>query len=151
MTSWAHEDPAETIRELVERTRQELGLDNPEMAVRYAEAALSLADELGSRPDVAAAARDSETLFRRVFERYIGRLDSILVIGDIPSGQSKLSPQQAFLLSRIEGTLSVEEAIDLSPLPRLQTLRHLADLLSAGHLHLDRTSTDRTTSRRRGP
>ncbi len=151
MTSWTDEEPAETIRGLVERTRQELGLDNPEMALRYAEAALSLADALSSRSDVGEAVRGAETLFRRVFERYIGRLDATLVIGDVPSGQSKLSPQQAFLLSRIEGMLSVEEAIDLSPLPRLQTLRHLADLLSAGHLHLERTSTDRTTSRRRGP
>ena len=125
-------------------------MDNPEMALRYAESALSLADELSSRADIVDAARGAETLFRRVFERYIGRLDATLIVEDIPSGESKLSPQQAFLLSRIEGNLSVEEAIDLSPLPRVQTLRHLADLISAGHLHLDRTSTDRTTSRRRG-
>lgn len=150
MTSWAHEDPAETVRELVERTRQELGLDNPDMALRYAESALALADELSLRADVQEATRGAETLFRRVFERYIGRLDATLIVSDIPSGDSKLSPQQAFLLSRIEGNLTVEEAIDLSPLPRVQTLRLVADLISAGHLHLDRTSTDRTTSRRRG-
>ena len=132
------------------RARQELGLDNPEMALRYAESALSISDDLRSNPEVVATMQASESLFERVFERYVGRLDGILALGDLPASQSKLSPHQAFLLSRIDGPFSVEEAIDLSPLPRMQTLRHLADLIRTGHLRLERTSIDRTTSRRRG-
>lgn len=148
-TSWTRKDPVKAVRDLVERTRQELGLDNPEMALRYAESALSISDDLSTNSEVVATAHAAETLFERVFERYIGRLDAILAIGDLPSGYAKLSPQQAFLLSRIDGPVSVEEAIDLSPLPRVQTLRHLADLIHTGHLRLERTSIDRTTSRRR--
>lgn len=149
-TSWTRKDPVKAVRDLVERARQELGLDNPEMALRYAESALSISDDLRSNPEVVATMQASESLFERVFERYVGRLDGILALGDLPASQSKLSPHQAFLLSRIDGPFSVEEAIDLSPLPRMQTLRHLADLIRTGHLRLERTSIDRTTSRRRG-
>lgn len=149
-TSWTRKDPVSAIQELIERTRQELGLDNPQMALRYAESALSIADDLSGRSDVTEAAASATSLFERVFERYIGRLDVPVTLTEIPSGHSKLSPQQAFLLSRIDGEISVEEAIDLSPLPRVQTLRHFADLLRSGLIQLERASNDKTTSRRRG-
>lgn len=149
-TSWTRKDPAQAVQELVERTRQELGLDNPAMALRYAESALTIADQASARPDVVEATTAAGPLFESVFERYIGRLDAVLTHAEVPSGESRLSPQQAFLLSRVDGQTSVEEALDLSPLPRLQSLRHFADLIRGGLLRLDRPTSDRTTSRRRG-
>jgi serine/threonine protein kinase len=149
-TSWTRKEPATAVRELVERTRQELGLDNATMALRYAESALTIADQAPGHQEVAELIAAASPLFEDVFERSIGRLDAVLTVAEAPSGGSRLSPQQAFLLSRVDGHTSVEEALDLSPLPRLQSLRHFAELIRSGLLRLDRPSSDRTTSRRRG-
>jgi hypothetical protein len=45
---------------------------------------------------------------------------------------ASLSPERAFLLSRLEGGLSFEEALDLAPMPRQDALRHLVGLLRSG-------------------
>ncbi len=148
-TSWSKKDPVATVRDLVARAHQELGLDSLELSHSYAESALTICDELSSNPELRQEIERSTTVLERVFERYIGRLDAAIVLGEIPSGIASLSPQQAFLLSRVDGYLTVEEAIDLSPLPRVQTLRHVAGLVRAGHLRLDRTTIDRPTQRRR--
>jgi serine/threonine-protein kinase len=148
-TSWSKKDPVATVRDLVARAHQELGLDSLELSHSYAESALTICDELSSNPELRQEVERSTTVLERVFERYIGRLDAAIVLGEIPSGIASLSPQQAFVLSRVDGYLTVEEAIDLSPLPRVQTLRHVAGLVRAGHLRLDRTTIDRPTQRRR--
>jgi hypothetical protein len=150
-TSWSKKDPATTVRDLIARAHQELGLDTPELALSYAESALAIADELSTHAEVKQQVEANTRVLERIFERVIGRLDATIVLGEIPSGVAPLSPHQAFLLSRIDGYMTVEEALDLSPLPRMQTLRHLADLLRSGYLRLDRTTIDRPTSRRRGP
>ncbi len=150
-TSWSKKDPATTVRDLIARAHQELGLDTPELALSYAESALAIADELSTHAEVKQQVEANTRVLERIFERVIGRMDAAISLGEIPSGAAPLSPHQAFLLSRIDGHLTVEEALDLSPLPRMQTLRHLADLLRAGYLRLDRTTIDRPTTRRRGP
>jgi len=45
---------------------------------------------------------------------------------------SRVSPEQAFLLSRLDGGVSVEEVLDLSPLSRRDTLRQLLALTRDG-------------------
>ncbi len=150
-TSWSKKDPATTVRDLIARAHQELGLDTPELALSYAESALSIADELSTHAEVKQQVEANTRVLERIFERVIGRLDAAIVLGEVPSGVSPLSPHQAFLLSRVDGHMTVEEALDLSPLSRMQTLRHLADLLRSGYLRLDRTTIDRPTSRRREP
>ncbi len=50
---------------------------------------------------------------------------------------SGLTPEQAFMLSRLEGGLSVDEALDVSPLPRKDSLRVLVELMHAGHLTVE--------------
>jgi hypothetical protein len=57
----------------------------------------------------------------------------------VPStpGDLRIRPQQAFLLSRLEGHSSVEELLDLSPLPRRETLRHLVSMLQKGVLGVE--------------
>jgi hypothetical protein len=43
-----------------------------------------------------------------------------------------LGPQAAFVLSRIDGQSSVEDVLDMSSFPRVETLRILYDLLQQG-------------------
>ena len=44
----------------------------------------------------------------------------------------RFSPEQAFLLSRVDGGVTLEETIDLSPLPRQKTLRLLVSMMRQG-------------------
>jgi hypothetical protein len=45
-----------------------------------------------------------------------------------------ISPRAAFLLSRIDGTLTIDELLDVSGMPRLEAFRHLCQLYLRGIL-----------------
>jgi len=49
-------------------------------------------------------------------------------------GGAPISPRAAFLLSRIDGTLSLDEILDVSGMPRLEAYRYLCQLLLRGIL-----------------
>lgn len=72
-------------------------------------------------------------LFEHVFATRIGgsaRRVRSSAAGDPASWG--LSPAEAFVLSRLDGELTVEELLDVSALPRAQALRALARLLDQG-------------------
>ncbi len=136
-TSWHSKDPVKAVQGLVDRARQELGLDNLELALSCAESAIEIAQSL-DREDVNAIITKNSTLFTRTFERRLGSFgNTIRVSTDASAGKGQgLSPEQAFLLSRLEGGLSVEEALDLSPLSREKTLAQIIGLMRLGHISL---------------
>lgn len=134
-TSWHSKDPVSAVQGLVDRGRQELGLDNLELAVSCAESALEIAQSVRNA-DVNAIISKNARLFQQIFERRLGKLNNRITVTSSPSTNVKLSPEQAFLLSRLEGGLSVEEAIDLSPMSREQTLGQLVTLMRQGHIRL---------------
>ncbi|MFQ5514320.1 MAG: hypothetical protein ACE5FG_07755 [Myxococcota bacterium] len=70
----------------------------------------------------------------REFVREIGDLSRTLTVAkDLEELKSlKLTPEEGFLLSRIDGKLSVEELISLSALGRVETLETVAKLLREG-------------------
>jgi hypothetical protein len=49
-------------------------------------------------------------------------------------GSAPISPRAAFLLSRVDGTLSLDEILDVSGMPRLEAYRYLCQLLLRGIL-----------------
>ncbi len=134
-TSWHSKDPVAAVRGLIERARQELGLDNVELAVSCAESALEISEST-DLDDVRMIIRENAGLFQRTFERKLGSLSRVIRVAADPISGKRLSPEQAFLLSRLEGGLSIEEAIDLSPLTREQTLGQIVGLVRAGHINL---------------
>ena len=72
-------------------------------------------------------------LIDHIFETRIGSLEQRLTVISVPSSMdSRVSPEQAFLLSRLDGGVSVEEVLDLSPLSRRDTLRLLLALMRDG-------------------
>jgi serine/threonine protein kinase len=73
-------------------------------------------------------------LIDEILEARIGSLDRVLSTALLPTRRAnfRISPEQAFLLSRIDGRLNVEEVIDLSPLPRQKTLRLLVGMMRDG-------------------
>ncbi len=134
-TSWHSKDPVRAVGDLIDRTRQELGLDNLDLAVNCAESAIEIAQTAKS-DEVNALITKNAGLFQRVFERRLGGLSNTLIVSASASRAHGLSPEQAFLLSRLEGGLSIEEAIDLSPMTREATLAHLVSLMRLGHISL---------------
>jgi serine/threonine-protein kinase len=129
-------DPEEIDRALL-RAREAFGLSDLNLAVSYVERAMQVADAQGvlgsTRLDADSA------LIESILQSRVGSLAGRLVVRRVPSRPSELRilPQQAFLLSRLEGRASVEEILDLSPLPRRETLRHLVSMLQKGVLGVE--------------
>jgi len=99
-----------------------------DLAATLVERALSIADALGN-PEAQAALEREEALIEGSLEMRLGRREGALRL--LPQSEDPVSllPEEAFLLSRIDGVASAEEVLDLSPLPRLRTLRLLVGLL----------------------
>jgi eukaryotic-like serine/threonine-protein kinase len=116
----------------LEQARQAHGMGDIELAVNNAETALIVADSLNT-PDAQARVESSRTLLNAIFEARLGKLSQRMVVLS-PSSHKKLrvSPEQAFLLSRVDGGVTLDEAIDLSPLPRQKTLRLLVSMMRQG-------------------
>jgi serine/threonine-protein kinase len=105
---------------------------NVDLAAKLVERALSIGDALGNSEAAAALDRE-EALIEGSLEVRLGRLDHALSVLTPPAGErASLLPEEAFLLSRVDGIASADEVIDLSPLPRLRTLRLLVRLLRRG-------------------
>ncbi len=100
-------------------------------------AALDLA--LSEDPDSALAQklvqqhRDDITA---VFQAFLGELDRAPVLArpmhELAS--APISPRAAFLLSRVDGTLTLDEILDVSGMPRLEAYRYLCQLFLRGIL-----------------
>ena len=122
---------AERVGELLDQAREALGAGAVDSAVDFAEEAIGLAntsdDYLAQR-----SVRGSETLLTRIYETRLGALTRPVVINGTPRTFSDLSPESAFLLSRLDGGVTFEEALDLSAMPRQEALRHLVNLLRTG-------------------
>lgn len=65
----------------------------------------------------------------RAYELAIGPLDQPVRHGSAPA---TLDPRTAFLLSRIDGMMSVDELLEISGMPRFEALRLLAQLVRQG-------------------
>lgn len=129
-------DPEEVGRALLS-AREAFGMSEVDLAVSYVERALQVAESLGAR---GSDRLDSDSaLIESILQSRVGSLRGRLVVRRVPStpGDLRLLPQQAFLLSRLEGHSSVEELLDVSPLPRRETLRHLVSMLQKGVLGVE--------------
>lgn len=116
----------------LEEARRARSARDIELSAKCVERALSVAEAL-SNAEAAAAVDREEALIEGALEARLGRRDWILRAR--PSGAEdrvSILPEEAFLLSRIDGVSTAEEILDLSPLPRLRTLRLLVRLLRNG-------------------
>ena len=123
---------SEVVRAL-ERARTAHDAGELDTAASHVEFALATAE--GLKSDTASAKlKRASALIDEILETRIGALDRGLSTALLPSRRAnfRVSPEQAFLLSRIDGRLNVEEVIDLSPLSRQRTLSLLVGLLREG-------------------
>jgi hypothetical protein len=120
------------IPDALERARQALGLGDLNLAVSYAESALRVAEAFDS-VEARLLVDAEEMLIDHIFETRIGALSQRLSVVGVPSNEdARVSPEQAFLLSRVDGGVTIEEVLDLSPLARRDTLRLLLAMLRDG-------------------
>jgi serine/threonine protein kinase len=127
----AHQFTLTDLVRALDQARQAQGMGDIDLAVNSAENALLVADSMSS-PEAHAKVESSQTLLNAIFEARLGSLDQRMVVRSPTSNKSRVSPEQAFLLSRVDGGLTLDEAIDLSPLPRQKTLRLLVSMMRQG-------------------
>ena len=119
------------------------GTKTPGHPLGTAEAALQAGD-LGAAVDACEAAlaehgglggqvaRDQLPLVEQIYSAILGgpKLDGRVPVHGRAVGD--LEPRSAFLLSRLDGAMSVEDVLDVSGMPRLEALRVLALLVRRG-------------------
>ena len=129
-------DPVEALTEELAQARQALAFGEDSNAYRHAQRGLELAsttNEEGARRAISASAALLET----ILVNQIGGTSKRLKMVNAPeSSDASVTPQQAYLLSRLDGGSSVEEVLDLSPLSRVETLRVLLEFRDRGVVEL---------------
>jgi len=93
-------------------------------AVDECEAVLAASGGLGGK-----VASDHLPLVEQIYGAMLGGADRVPVHG---RAMGDLEPRSAFLLSRIDGALTVEDVLDVSGMPRLEALRVMALLVRRG-------------------
>lgn len=121
------------IAALLERAVQWNAIGETEKAVAAVDLAMS--EDPNSALGQKLITRNRETI-TNVFQGYLGDLERMPQLArplhelqDAP-----ISPRAAFLLSRIDGTLTLDELLDVSGMPRVEALRHLCQLYLRGIL-----------------
>jgi hypothetical protein len=93
-------------------------------AVDACETVLARSGGLGGQ-----VASDHLPLVEQIYGALLGGADRVPVHG---KAMGDLEPRSAFLLSRIDGAMTVEDVLDVSGMPRLEALRVMALLVRRG-------------------
>src|SRR5262249_7685174 len=96
---------------------------------------LALAEDPNSALAQKLIQRNRDTIMN-VFTTFLGDLERMPVLARPlhELGEAPISPRAAFLLSRIDGTLSLDEILDVSGMPRIEAYRYLCQLFLRGIL-----------------
>ncbi len=123
------------VTALIQRGADEDRASNPAVAAT----AIDLA--LAEQPDSIVAQKvihRHRDLVIEIFEHYIGDVQAIptlaLPMHEIP--QQALDNRAAFLLSRIDGSITFDEILDVAGMTQLEALRLLCKMLLTGILHV---------------
>jgi len=129
-----NEDQATEMRvlagELVDRCRTMLEKGNLEAAVAAAESALR-EGERAPPPGIAEVIEPARAIFERAFEGYVGSLEQVpvLAISEGVLASQGFDHRVGFLLSLIDGVVSIEALLDIAGMPRFEAMRILSLLL----------------------
>ena len=130
----SHEDRVRRrIGSLFDRALAWNGLNELDKAVAAVDLALS--EDPGSALAQKLIHRNRDTTMM-VFQNFLGSLDRQPQLARPlhELAQAPISPRAAFLLSRIDGTLTLDEILDVSGMPRVEAYRHLCQLFLRGIL-----------------
>jgi len=115
------------VNALIARAGRWLAIGELEKAVMAAE--LALREDAGDERVVLALVRGQPVL-AGVFEAYLGDRDRPLVLGRPLSelAELRLDQRAAFLLSRVDGSLTIDQLLDTAAIPRFEACRSLCRL-----------------------
>ncbi|MDB4953743.1 MAG: Tetratricopeptide repeat protein [Myxococcales bacterium] len=121
------------IASLIDRALAWNGISDYDKAVAAVDLALS--EDPNSALAQKMIHRNRDTIMT-VFQNYIGDLQRTPVLAKPlhELGNAPINPRAAFLLSRVDGTLSIDELLDVSGMPRLEAYRYLCQLFLRGIL-----------------
>jgi hypothetical protein len=96
---------------------------------------LALSEEPNSALAQKLITRHKDTVMA-LFQAYLGDLERMPHLAKAlhELGNAPIGPRAAFLLSRIDGTITIDELLDVSGMPRLEAYRHLCQLYLRGIL-----------------
>ena len=96
---------------------------------------LALAEDPNSALAQKLIHRNRDTILAG-FQAFIGDLQRAPILARPlhEPASAPISPRAAFLLSRVDGTMSIDEILDVSGMPRLEAYRYLCQLLLRGIL-----------------
>jgi len=123
------------VSSFIDRARLELDRGDTELAATALELALSEAPESAVAQKLIHRHRE---LLIEIYEAYLGDTGAMPVLA-VPMhelGGQDLDSRAVFLLSRIDGTLAIEEIVDVSGMTTIEAYRHLARLLLQGILEV---------------
>lgn len=133
-------DPNGAVLRWLELTRHALRASDFAEASSHAEVAFDVGTSTGNET-ARTALRASEPLLARAFLQRLGSAHHRLHPHHTRSASDfPLSPRAAFLLSRVDEGMTVEETLDVSGMPRLETLRTLVQLVNCGALRTHGTT-----------
>ncbi len=121
------------ITSLLDRALAWNGLQELDKAVTAVDLALS--EDPNSALAQKLIHRNRDTIMQ-VFQSFLGDLERQPQLARPlhELANAPISPRAAFLLSRIDGMLSIDEILDVSGMPRLEAYRHLCQLFLRGIL-----------------
>ncbi len=124
-----------TAAALVEAGKAFLSQKDLDMGLRYLRAAKILEPE---NPDVQDIVGQAEKKIRELLERAGVTLDSIPQLTSSMEDMTlaKLSPQEGFMLTRINGMYDIQAILKITPMPQLDAMMLFWKMASAGHIRL---------------
>jgi hypothetical protein len=137
---------APTASALVEAGKAFLSQKDLDMGLRYLRAAKVLEPD---NPDVQDIVSQAEKKIRELLERAGVTLDSVpqLTSSMEDLTLAKLSPQEGFMLTRINGMYDTQSILKITPMPQLDAMMLFWKMASAGYIRLLPPRTPPTGSR----
>lgn len=137
---------APTAAALVEAGKSFLSQKDLDMGLRYLRAAKVLEPD---NPDVQDIVNQAEKKIRELLERAGVTLDSVpqLTSSMEDLTLAKLSPQEGFMLTRINGMYDIQAILKITPMPQLDAMMLFWKMASAGYIRLLPPRTPPTGSR----
>jgi hypothetical protein len=96
---------------------------------------LALSEDPNSALGQKLITRNKDTIMQ-IFQSFIGDLERMPQLAKPlhELANAPINPRAAFLLSRIDGTLTIDELLDVSGMPRMEAYRHICQLFLRGIL-----------------
>jgi hypothetical protein len=127
---------SDDVHRELDRVRRSVAFAESAEAYAAAHSAMELAF-CGGTVEAKKLLEGSSEVMQAVFERKLRGPQGRVILKRMPSPEEAgIAPQQVYLLTRLEDQATLDEALDLSPLSRLQTLWLLARLLDQGAVEI---------------